>query len=183
MSKLNGPRISCCSTPRNTNPATIHLAHFHTVNVYKELTFLAQTIVEGLGIKNPMARAFREAEFVGTVRGQLRSLAKGQLPTTTNSENPELKPSVTQPDIWEVKYPKLWEESRMQLRFYHGEPLGSGPDVVVVLFRSKQIDKLSDIEIATRQNRDMRDAQYRFDDGRPYRWGHTRRCRDCISST
>lgn len=97
-----------------------------------------------------------------------------------------VSPVVTQPDVWELRYP--YEAplsgnrgSPRQYRMYYAEDEFRGPQMVALLFHRKETEDLSAAVQRDRQNARMGEAQERFTLYRYSNWGHRSvKCRYCF---
>lgn len=155
---------------QRSKPAVIHMARFNNVDVDTELQDCIVSRVDELmgNQRSLIARLQREADLHGTINAQYQALARGRLPA--DDEDRQLKPVVSQPDMWEVTFPHRDLEL---LRSYHGEPEdGQAPDVVVVHVHLKKVDGLRSSEVLADQNQHMKEAQGRYESGTGCRWGY-----------
>jgi len=129
-------------------------------------------------VKSTFTKMLKEADFEGAVKAHLQSFAEGRLPRASDS-NPRagsFEPVVTQPDLWEIKYPK----SLGLYRSYHAEVRDPSIMVVVLRFHEKQVDNLTSAQVEKSQNDEMALAQERYKTYEQCQWGHCHNCRFCI---
>lgn len=113
------------------------------------------------------------AGLMGDVLGRMKAARKGEL-----ADGAEVVPVQTQPVLWEVR----WQFGKDgEYRLYHAEP-GGKPDFVALRFHRKDTSSEDPKTIEDLQNAEMAIAASRYVDGAGARWGHGRRCSNCLNS-
>lgn len=106
--------------------------------------------------------------LIRNVKLVIDDVEKGSLPKTDSRFDSLVKPCVTQPDIWELRW-NIWGK---HFRMYYSEDGGRIPEFVALSFTEKATEGLSDDEIKDKQNKAIETAQERFTDYEGLQWGH-----------
>lgn len=110
------------------------------------------------------------------VKRVIDDVKKGSLSKADSRFDPLVKPCVTQPDIWELRW-NIWGQ---HFRMYYSEDGDRIPEFVALSFTEKSTEGLSDDEIKNKQNKAIEAAQERFTDYEGLQWGHAESgCRYC----
>lgn len=138
---------------------------FHKCNTSGNVCFVNDDIEkETISLGSPWAYVLQAA-----VEAVIQAIKKGRLKRELDPcSDAVVKPCVTQPDIWELR----WNVHSVLYRMYYSEDEGRSPEFVALSFVRKDIGGLSSAKIRKNQNRAIREAQKRFIAYMPNRWGH-----------
>ena len=144
-------------------PRTFHRMSSNGVTLQREIV----DALHETGV--PLARA---ASLVGDVLGRMRAAARGELP----DDSDEVDPVRAQPALWEIR----WHFGGVgEFRMYHAEP-GGVPDMVALRFHRKDTSSDDSKSITRLQNIEIDTAASRYEAGVNFRWGHRKRCAECV---